>query len=68
MMQGLRYIVQYKNRLTMRAADKWDSPRFLACFWLKVGPVSRASPRSAHLQLTPAVSPLSDRTVLSHLE
>ena len=35
--------------LTMRAADKWESPRFLG-IWLALSfSVSRATPHSAHL-------------------
>ena len=41
--------------LTMRAADKWDSARFLSFFSLWVYTALKPYPPSAHLQLTPAV-------------
>jgi len=44
--------------LTMRAADKWDSPRFTDLFLASGLYCSQAESRPAHLQLTPAVSRL----------
>src|SRR3990172_11832117 len=42
--------------LTMRAPDKWESPRFQAFFWLQAFLCSQAESTPAHLQVTQAVS------------
>ena len=39
-----------KLRLTMRAAEVWESPRFQAWFWLKVGSVKMALSRPTTLR------------------
>jgi hypothetical protein len=44
--------VTNKRRLTMRAADKWDSPRFLRLFLASGLYCSQAESRPAHLRLT----------------
>jgi hypothetical protein len=42
-------------RLTQRAPDGWESPRFLAVCWLELGSVKMALSRPAHPRVTQAV-------------
>ena len=41
----------------MRAADKWDSPRFQAVFWAQASSVKAALSCPTHQRVTPAVRP-----------
>ncbi len=43
------------QRLTQRAPDGWESPRFQAVFWLEVGSVKMALSRPAHQRVTHTV-------------
>jgi len=49
-------ILQKKGWLIQRAADGWESPRFQAGFWLKIGSDKIALSPPAHTQVTQTVS------------
>ncbi len=54
----MRLVLKFKesisnqSRLTPRAPDGWESPRFQAAFWLEVGSGKMAFPRPAHPPVT----------------
>jgi hypothetical protein len=49
--------------LTQRAADKWDSARFLSLFLALGLSCSQAESRPAHLRLTQAVGRLRSKAI-----
>ena len=49
-----------KHRLTQRAPDWWESPRFQTGFWLRIGSAKVATSRPSHQRVTFAVEPFLD--------